>query len=114
MACQPRLIKLCEVLAPASEGYRAAKCGFISSAQNSCQYREYLKVSDKQKVDVLLPHHCYDYPIDLQPGTEVSFGRTYSLSEPKCKSLEYLVENLQKGFIHPFNFPSGGTYLLPG
>ena len=52
--------------------------------------------------DMLAPHHEHDLKINLEDGTSLPLGATYSLSSSELNSLcEFLDENLTMGFIHP-------------
>lgn len=71
-------------------------------------YHEFLDIFDKQKADILPPHRPYDCPIELLPGSEITFGRIFPLSELEFKVLsQYINENLEKGFIWPSTSPAG-------
>jgi hypothetical protein len=66
----------------------------------SIQYKEYQDVFEKKNPDLLPQHHPYDCAINLQEGTQPSFGPIYNLSQNELATLqEYLDENLAKNFI---------------
>ena len=59
-------------------------------------------VFSPKKANRLPPHRPYDYEIKLLPGKDLPFGPLYSMSREELKTLrEWLLENLQKGFIRP-------------
>jgi len=59
-------------------------------------------VFSPKKADRLPPHRSYDHDIKLLPGKDLPFGPLYSMSREELKTLrEWLMENLEKGFIRP-------------
>lgn len=74
-----------------------ASCSTIASISDNLQhvptvYLEFKYVFDKQKADRLPPHHSYDCPIDLLPGSEIPFGRIFPLSETELKALKSYID----------------------
>lgn len=71
-------------------------------------YHEYLDVFNKKNTDTFPPHRSCDCPIELLPGAEIPFEWIYLLSELKLEELlNYIDENLDKGFIWPSTSPAG-------
>jgi hypothetical protein len=63
-------------------------------------YAEYLGVFSKAKAETLPPHRAVDHAIDLEPGTQLPYGRIYNLSETELHALKaYIEQNLANGFI---------------
>jgi hypothetical protein len=70
-------------------------------------------VFEKKNVD-MPPQHClYDCTIDLQKGTQPSFGLIYNLFQNKLAALrDYLDENLAKNFIRHSKSPTGTSIIF--
>ena len=67
----------------------------------------------KKASDILPPHRSYDLRIELEKDTNLGFSplRHHSVEELKtCK--QYLVENLNKGFIAPSQYPFASPILF--
>ncbi|KAJ1188988.1 hypothetical protein NDU88_005741 [Pleurodeles waltl] len=76
-------------------------------------YLDFQDVFQKPSKPVLPPHRDYDCAIPLEPGTNVPFGRMYSLTETENEVLkEYLDENIQSGLIVPSSSPAGAPLLF--
>jgi hypothetical protein len=62
----------------------------------------------------MLSQHClYDCKIDLQDGTQSSFGPIYTLSRNELAALQdYLDKNLAKNFIRHFKSSAGIPILF--
>ncbi|KAM4705173.1 MAM and LDL-receptor class A domain-containing protein 1 [Rhinophrynus dorsalis] len=89
--------------------------GGIGTPENSIpkSYRDFSDVFSKQKAAELPPHRSFDCSIDLLPGTMPPRGRTFLLSEPENKALlEYIQENLARGFIRHSSSPAGAGFFF--
>jgi len=59
-------------------------------------------VFSPKKADRLPPNRSYDHEIKLLPGKDLPFGPLYLMSCEDLQTLrEWLMENLEKGFIRP-------------
>ena len=70
-------------------------------------------VFSKEASDTLAPHRAYDLQIELEKNSNLGFSplRHHSVEELKtCK--QYLVENLNKGFIAPSQCPFASPILF--
>ena len=77
------------------------------------EYHEFADVFSKTKARTLPPHRTYDHKIELEDGKTPPFGPLYSLSEAEHKALEqFVMENLQSGFIRSSISPAGAPILL--
>ncbi len=77
------------------------------------KYKDFVDVFEKINVDKLPAHSPYDCPIDLKEGHSPPYGLIYGLSEPELQALhDYLTENLAKGFVQHFKFPTGAPILF--
>ena len=77
---------------------------------------EFLHVFEKGKVhELLLPHRTYDHSIPLKPDSAPPFSPLYGMSHKELlvlKELEYIEENLAKGFIRHSSLPAGAPVLF--
>ena len=63
-------------------------------------YHNFANVFSKSKADTLAPHDEHDLKINLEDGTSLPLGATYSLSSSEIGSLcEFLDEHSAMGFI---------------
>ncbi|SYW81988.1 uncharacterized protein UHO2_00473 [Ustilago hordei] len=77
------------------------------------EYHQYLDIFSKTEANKLLLHCTYDHQIPLEEGKSPPFRPIYSLSEHELKTLlEYLEENLAKGFISPSDLPAASPILF--
>lgn len=77
------------------------------------EYHEFLDVFSKQSANELPPHRPYDLKIELEEGKSPPCGPVYSLSEKEQTALlEYIQENLHKGFIRHSKSPYGAPVLF--
>ena len=77
------------------------------------EYHQYLDIFSKAEASKLLLHCTYDHQIPLEEGKSPPFRPIYSLSEHELKTLlEYLEENLAKGFISPSDLPAASPILF--
>lgn len=68
---------------------------------------------DTRNADQLAPHRATDHAIDLKPGTEPPYMRTYNMSPAELRALhEYLKEALAKGWIRESQSPTGAPILF--
>lgn len=51
------------------------------------KYQNYFAVFEKRKAETMSPPQDCDWPMELQPGAKIHFGRIYAMSEPKLTSL---------------------------
>ena len=66
------------------------------------EYHKFVNVFSKTKAETLLPHHPYDFKINLEEGTQPPVGPIYSLLASKQEALKkFIKENLNMGFIQP-------------
>ena len=64
------------------------------------QYKDFLNVFQKKNTDMLPEHRPYNCAIDLQEGSQPSFGPIYNLLQMELMELwKYIDENLAKNFI---------------
>ncbi len=65
-------------------------------------------------METLAPHRPgHDIHIDIEEGKSPPFGPIYSLSQKEREALhKYIVENLNKGFIHPSSSPTASPILF--
>lgn len=79
------------------------------------QYADFKDVFSKAASDVLPPHHSYDHKIILENATESSIGYTplrhQSVGELQA-TRQYLMDNLDKGFIEPSQAPFAAPILF--
>jgi hypothetical protein len=76
-------------------------------------YRDFLDIFSKKKAEPLPPHRPTDHAIDLEPGTELPYGRIYSLSDVELKALKAYIEmNLAIGFIQRSSSPAASPILF--
>lgn len=70
--------------------------------------QEFADVFSKSNADCLPEHSQYDCTIPIQPGSSPPYGRVYNLTpQEKEAMLQYLEENLSKGFIRKSTSPAG-------
>ena len=63
-------------------------------------YQKFSKFFSYEEANKLAPHQDIDHAIDLKPGTELFFMRTYNLSPAELKVLEeYIEKALARGWI---------------
>lgn len=81
------------------------------------QYQEYADVFSKAASDELPPRRANDYRIELEEGKTVESAVSYSpLYKQTTEELEaardYIVDNLNKGFIGPSTAPFASPILM--
>lgn len=77
------------------------------------EYYGFLDVFSKKEADKLPPHRSYDHSIQLKEGSEPPFGPLYDMSRDELLVLlEYLEENLGKGFIRASRSPAASPVLF--
>jgi hypothetical protein len=73
-------------------------------------YRDFIDVFSKAGLDILPPHRLYDHKIYLESNVPLGYSPLYNQSIDKlCTTKQYLVDNLEKGFI----VPSQALYASP-
>lgn len=79
------------------------------------QYTDFKDVFSKAASNILPPHRKYDHQIELENATESDLGYTplrhQSLSELQA-TRQYLINNLDKGFIEPSQAPFAAPILF--
>jgi reverse transcriptase-like protein len=74
---------------------------------------KYADVFDDEKATMLPSRRQTDHVIELQPGTEPPFMRTYNLSPKELEALEeFLTQALAKGRIRESTSPAGAPILF--
>jgi len=77
------------------------------------QYRAYEDVFSKRASDELPPHRSYDHKIELDASASLSYGPLYSQTTAELRALkDYLIENLDKGFIESSQAPWSSLVLF--
>ena len=67
----------------------------------------------KRASDELPPHRSYDHKIELDASTSLSYGPLYSQTTAELRALkDYLIENLDKGFIESSQAPWSSPVLF--
>lgn len=85
----------------------------LCSTQVTSVPEKYKDLLSPKESTALPPHRPYDMAINLVPGTTPPFGPIYSLTEPERVALvEYLEENLSKGFIQHSTSSAGAPILF--
>ncbi len=77
------------------------------------KYKEFAEVFSKAKSEILPDHQPFDLAIELEEGKSPPFGPIYGLSQEEHKALvDYLHENLEKGFIRHSNSEAASPVLF--
>ena len=64
------------------------------------EYQVYLKVFSKKVLDILPPYYLYNYKIKLEVENNLGYSLLYKIITKELKTIkQYLVKNLDKGFI---------------
>jgi len=67
----------------------------------------------KAASDKLPPHRSYDHKIEIESGASLGHGPLYSQSTAELQAVkDYLLENLDKGFIEPSQAPFSSPVLF--
>ncbi|KAI0995662.1 hypothetical protein K3495_g12516 [Podosphaera aphanis] len=74
------------------------------------QYHDFLDVFSKAASNILPPSRSYDHKIQLEKDTKMTYGPLYNQSTEELRFVkQYLIDNLQKGWIElsqaPFSSP---------
>ncbi len=65
-------------------------------------YTNYADVFSKEASDMLPPHHSYDHKIILEAENNLGYSPLYKITAKELETTkQYLVDNLNKGFIAP-------------
>jgi transposase InsO family protein len=76
-------------------------------------YKDYSDVVSKAASDTLPPHRLYDHKIILEKDATFGYTPLYKQSASELKATkQYLVENLDKGFIVPSQAPYASPILF--
>ena len=76
-------------------------------------HRIYSDVFSKSESDRIPPHRIYDHKIQLEAPLLNAFSPLYQQSTKELKATkQYLLENLEKGFIANSNFPFTSPILF--
>ncbi|KAI0994471.1 hypothetical protein K3495_g13711, partial [Podosphaera aphanis] len=74
----------------------------ILATEIPTQYHEFLDVFSKTASDIIAPRRPYDHKIVLKENAKMKYGPLYNQSPEELRQVkQYLVENLQKGWIEP-------------
>ena len=66
----------------------------------SSKYYKFADIFSKTKAEVLIPHHPYDFQINLEEGTQPPVGPIYSLSAYEQEAFKkFIKKNLNTDFI---------------
>jgi hypothetical protein len=77
------------------------------------QYHKFADVFSKIKSDKLPKRKEYDYRIELEKEVELGYCSLYRMSAEELQAAkDYIVENLDKGFIVPSNAPYASPILM--
>jgi hypothetical protein len=70
-------------------------------------------VFSKSKSDKLLPHRLYDHKIELEGDNTLGYSLLYKMTIAELKTVkEYLIDNLDKGFIEASQAPYTAPVLF--
>ena len=77
------------------------------------QYHDFKDVFSKAASDTLAPHRKYDLKIELEKDHDLGFSPLYQYSAEELQTCkQYLIENLNKGFIAPSQAPFAAPILF--
>jgi transposase InsO family protein len=84
----------------------------VSSQVPDC-YSDFYDVFSKAESDKLPPHRSYDHKIVLEEERDLGFGPLYKMTTEELEvTKQYLVDNLDKGFIAPSQAPFAAPVLF--
>lgn len=75
-------------------------------------YAPFSDVFCPKKASQLPPQRPWDLAIYLILGEPVPHGKIYPLLLPEQKAMEYIEENLHKGYIHPSTSPAASSFFF--
>jgi transposase InsO family protein len=76
-------------------------------------YHDYMDVFSKAASDLLPPHRSYDHKIILEKENTLTYSPLYKMSLEELETLkQYLMDNLEKGFIEPSQSPFAAPVLF--
>lgn len=76
-------------------------------------YTDYKDAFSKAASDKLPPHRTYDHKIQLEANNSLGYSPLYHQSTDKLKATkQYLIDNLDKGFIEPSQAPFASPILF--
>jgi hypothetical protein len=65
-------------------------------------YHDFIDIFSKAASDLLPPHRSYDHKIILEKENTLTYSPLYKISLEELEILkQYLIDNLEKGFIEP-------------
>ena len=77
------------------------------------RYWEYADVFQKSKSDELPPHKPYDHKIELEGERDLGYSPIYRLGREELEAAkEYIIDNLNKGFIVASQAPFASPILM--
>ena len=77
------------------------------------EYWDYTDVFSKAESDKLPPHRPYDHKIDLESSNTLGYSPLYKMSLVELEVVkQYLIDNLNKGFIEPSQAPFAAPVLF--
>jgi len=77
------------------------------------RYQEYADVFSKRESDKLPDHKGYDHRIELTSEQELGYSPLYRMNLKELEAArEYILDNLNKGFIVPSNAPFASPILM--
>ena len=77
------------------------------------QYHEFADVFSKIKSDELPERKEYDHRIELEKEVELGYCPLYRMTAEELQAAkDYIIENLEKGFIVPSNAPYASPILM--
>jgi hypothetical protein len=76
-------------------------------------YRDFIDIFSKAASDQLPPHRSYDHKITLESNNTLKYSPLYKMSLEELETLkQYLINNLEKGFIEPSQSPFAAPVLF--
>jgi hypothetical protein len=76
-------------------------------------YSEYKDVFSKTASDKLPPHRTYDHKIQLEADNSLGYSPLYRQTADELRATkQYLIDNLDKGFIEPSQAPFASPILF--
>jgi hypothetical protein len=77
------------------------------------EYWPHVDVFSKKESDKLPPHRLYNHYIKLEKEDNLSFSPLYKMTTEELEIVkQYLVDNLEKGFIEPSQAPFAALVLF--
>ena len=77
------------------------------------EYWSYIKVFSKKASDTLPPHRPYDHKVELEADNNLGYSPLYKMTTEELETVkQYLIENLDKGFIETSQAPYAAPVLF--